>query len=284
MAALKTRRRTRVVLILALLFAGALWLVLGRRATPPTDFGTAVPVASLPEVALPFELPEDLHYVFGWGDVPAATLHITTSRDGDTPGAGLVVEYEVQSLPAIQRFWRMEATGRTLLDKSGLRPRHSVFRKQTKDKETTYETTFDWPAGMARIAVHKVRKGKVKDKELTLGIGLDFPAAFLALRAAGAGQSVRVVHGDDAYQVVVADHGRGQVELAGGPVEALHYEVGVRSLEAADDEEPPEEPGFSSAHVWLDPETHRPLRLEAQAVVGTVFAEQVRPAESEAGG
>jgi hypothetical protein len=277
MASRKTRHRKRLTLALTAMAAAAIWLFWGRREAPPTDFGTPTPAASLPQASLPFDPPEDLHYVFGWNGVPAATLRMTTTRASEAADSPLVVEYEVRSLPAIQALWQLEATGHTLLDQPGLRPQHAVFRKSTKDKETTYETTFDWPAGVARVVVHKVRKGREKDKALSLGIGLDIPSAFLALRAAGAGQSVRVVHGDDAYQVVVADRGREPVELADGVVDALHYEVGVRKLEDADEEEPAAGPGFSSAHVWLEPGTRKPLRLEARAFRGQVYAERTPP-------
>ena len=65
--------------------------------------------------------------------------------------------------------------------------------------------------------------------------------------------------------------------------EALHYEVGVRELDGEDDEADGGEQKFSSAHVWLAPGTHAPLRLEAQVFVGQVYAELVPPAQPEAG-
>jgi hypothetical protein len=278
MASLRMRRRTRVALILAILAAGLVCFDVVRRRMRPVRLDAPPPAPSLPNLSLPFDLPEDLSFVFGWNGVPAATLHVTTSRESDAAGAGIVVEYEARSLPAIQKLWHMEASGRTLLDAADLRPRHSVFRKRSESRETTYETTFDWAAGTAEISVHKVRKGKAKDKTESLLVGLDVPTAFLTLRATGAGQSIRVIQGDNAYQVVILDRGRGEVQSTGGAVEALHYEVGVRKLAGADDEEPAGEAGFSSAQIWLTPDTRAPLRLEARAPVGTVYAEPTRTA------
>ena len=202
----------------------------------------------------------------------------TTSRETGAPGAGVVIEYEIRSLPAVEALWHLEATGRTLLDGATLRPQSSVFQKRSKNKETTYKTAFNWAAGIAQVAVHRVRDGQAKDKSVSLDVGLDIPSAFLALRAAGAGQSLRVVHGDAAYQVVVVDRGKGPVKLSdGSTAEGLHYEVGVRKLGRAGDAEPAGEVDFSSAHLWLAPGTRRPLRLEAQALVGTVYAEPASP-------
>jgi len=281
MATLRTRRRIRIVLALAALAAGVA-LLLARPApqTHPPDFAASPPLPSLPRAALPFDLPEELHYEFGWNGIPAATLRISTRAE--TAGAGLVVEYEVRSLPALESLWSLEATGRTLLDPATLRPQSAVSRKRSGDRDKTCETAFDWQAGLAQVTIRKVRDGETKHKTASLEVGLDMPSAFVALRAAGAGQSVRVISGDSAYQVVLLDRGRGPLELSGETVEALHYEVGIRELDGEGDGQAGGEPKSKSAHVWLTPGMRTPLRLEAPVDVGHVYAALVRQAPTRA--
>jgi len=228
------------------------------------DFGPGLPETFLSGLSLPFDPPEELVYVFGWNDLAAARLELTTRREG----GDLLVEYTVRSLPIVQSLWTMEASGRTRIDSTGLRPLDSVFESRSGDRTTSYATSFDWSAGRATVVKRKVRKGRTREKTRAIGVGLDAACAFLALRAAGPGRSVRVVQGEDAYQVTVVDEGRRPMETSAGTVEALQLAVGVRKLEeaagAAD---------FSSARVWLHPETRVPLRLEAQAAIGSFYAQ-----------
>ena len=274
-------RKARLTLGLAVAAALILAAVQLRCRSTPFQPQVAAPVAAPARVRLPFEPPETLTYEFGWNGLPAATLRITTRREGEGPDAPLVVEYEGRSLPAVRAVWKMDATGRTVVDPATLRPLSAVASSRSPSKEKSYETRFDWEAGSAEVKKRKTRDGKTKEKTVQLKAGLDMPTALLALRAASDGQNLRVISGTKAYQIVVTDRGKETVKMPDGPQEALHYELSIRKL-PKEGEEPEAESLFRSFHVWLKPEGRVPLKLETQVLVGHIFAELVRTGEADA--
>ncbi|KPK65797.1 MAG: hypothetical protein AMK73_01910 [Planctomycetes bacterium SM23_32] len=272
--------RTQRAAFAAGLIAGGVAVVLLVGAVRGWQYGPAEPLRagaglSLPE-RLPFGPGERLVYEFGWSGLPAAMLSVSLDASEDAADQ-LAIEYEMSTTPVVERLYRLESSGRTLLDRATLRSLSAESVTRKRDKEEATSIRFGADGG--EVTIRKRRDGRVKHKSFGLGAARDAPAAFLLLRAAiEAGKGpvrLAVLSGESTYAVGVEQVARGQVEVAAGSFPAAEYELDIRKV--ADEGEPVREPErrYRKVRVWVAEEGRVPLRMQSEAAYGQVYAELV---------
>ena len=206
--------------------------------------------------------PVRLQYGFGWNGITAASgdVRLTSS------GGRVQLDATGGTLGLARALWSYDVNHTSIVDAQTLRPLQVKEVEQIRSKHVQTELTFT-PEGVTSVR-EEHRKGKTKSKNRKF----DFPhvssvtSALLYLRTQpltdGAVHRVVVYPATSAYLCTVA----------AGSYDALRLDVQLRKI--GKDRELLPYKKFKRATVWLSNDPERlVLRIEAQILVGTVFAE-----------
>lgn len=265
------------------------WLFVGQPRPWPYGEGVSVPLpVFIPRLQrLLIEQGEELEYRVGLNGVPAATLRTAIRASGESGRRELVLEYEIEAVPTLDRVWSFARTGKTVMNSRTLLPSTSESVSRSRDREKRVSVRFDRQSGIATVTTWKSHRNKTTREEIPFELGLDIPSAFLFARVSKMPldevRSLRVHNGDDVYEVAYRALRTEQIEVAAGRFDAIEVDLHVRKLEE-------DEPGgegestdtiltpteeYRSVRVWLSQERRIPLKLDCHVLIGQIYAELV---------
>jgi hypothetical protein len=270
-------------IILAVGIVGLALVPKHRAAVAPV--GPTQQIAAAPKARLPFQPGEELDYEFGWSDVPAARLHVVLKEAEQSGRRVLTLEYSVQSASAIEVIWNYRVSGKTSMDAATLLPTFAERTSQKDDRDEGNSVRFNRAQGTAVVSKWKQSPEKAKHKLVACEDAVDPASAFLLVRtaplAAGRTGVIRVLSGEDLYEITATPGERGRVESPAGSFDAVRIDLTLRKLPSPGAEEPASESALRTARVWLAEDSRIPVRLESDVAMGKLYAELVRFVEPE---
>ncbi len=232
---------------------------------PPVGRARSGPVP--PSHALPIAPGQRLRYVIGWEKVPAGTVIISQRISRKGGGRRLEVHYQARTSRAVDAIWRFRAAGMTIIDPETRLPLSVALVTREGEEEKHRTIVFNHAAGRATIKEFEVGEGERESWTVPIDSTMDVASALLLLGRAGKARSLRLLAGDELYEVSVRPAGQERLEVPAGTFPARKWLVDVRSVPAEDEFSPPV---TYSGRAWVARDSGLPLRLEADVLLGRI--------------
>ena len=281
---MKARVRKGLTVLVALIWVLAVLRVLGvvnlggaPPEEPPGDVVRAGRPPVLPAGKRPFGGGEELVYELGWNGVPCGRLSMSLKEDTQDGAKALVLEFETRTSRSIEWAWTYTSKGTVSFDPETLLPTLST-RTRTEDKKVKrITTTFDRRKQEAETVTEKLYKKSRSVRRVPFELGLDLPSFLVYLRALDLPRDkptdVEMIDDEKVYALRLTPADAGELEVKAGRFRAEVVTVQPRLVAGGNEDD--EGASYREIRYWLDRERRMPLKMEAQAVVGTVYVELV---------
>ncbi|MFW6457605.1 MAG: DUF3108 domain-containing protein, partial [Planctomycetota bacterium] len=220
-----------------------------------------------------------LQYSISLNGVPAgdAEIAFVNMNNHSASENGMAIQYKAQTTATFAWAFSWETTGVTWAHRNDLLPRIS-YRHTIENGESEHSwMKFDRIRRSASHIKMKSDDSTPDYSELSFAHGFNWPTLFARLASLrvleGERPTFDVIDGDRAYVVQVINTGqRASLSMERGAYTSRKLKIIITRLIAENDGQDTPSHRPNSAHIWVDDQTHLPLKIQYRSPLGRITA------------